>query len=328
MINAEISLDPEGFDHKPSRDLQYKDYVNKLGRAKSEVMVLGSRVGIHVDTVTPTSLSRAIMKGQTWSPFTFKKCPDWKRPRRIEPLFKSCQVLAVDFDKGQSVEEIEKEASALGITFNIIHHSFSSSPECPKLRGIAFLESACVDFERVKRYNIALAQSFSEADTQCIDVARLYFGSVANSVVKLNTSASLSLAAVDNLVKLCKADSFLVKTKLNELKPEESEWGDSATQRKILNSLTPAKRKYVKTKVLGILKDIETYSGGKSSRYECVWRGSSRLARMPELVGSAVYEWVTEAVGKNPHFANWDKSTHEVVMSAIQWSSSHSDEAL
>lgn len=35
MINAEISLDPEGFDHKPSRDLQYKDYVNKLeiGRA-------------------------------------------------------------------------------------------------------------------------------------------------------------------------------------------------------------------------------------------------------------------------------------------------------
>lgn len=328
MVQAEISLDSESFDHKPSGDLQYKNYTNKFGKPKSEIMVLGARVGTTTEIVTPTSLSKAITQGQTWSPFVFNVCPDWKRPRRVEPLFKSCQVLAVDFDCGQSVEQIEEEANTLGIEFNIIHHSFSSTPEHPKFRGISFLDEEIKDFETVKKFNIALAHSFSKADTQCVDAARLYFGSTQHSLVKLNTKTLLNVAEVEKLAERCNASSRITKSKLNELKPEESEWGNSTIQRRILRDLTPKKRKYLQIKVFEILKEIRTFNGDSGSRYECLWRGTSRLARMPELVGSAVYEWVMENVQKNPYYKNWDKNPHDVVMSAIQWSASHADEAL
>jgi hypothetical protein len=78
--------------------------------------------------------------------------------------------------------------------------------------------------------------------------------------------------------------------------------------------------------VLGILKDVEAFDGSKGSRYECVWRNASRLSRMPEVVGSAVYQWMLESIEKNPHFANWDWDASSVVMNAIEWSSTHADD--
>lgn len=321
-----ISLDHEQWDHKPSSKLQYKSQVDKFGSPRNEVRVIGARLGSDIEQVTPKSLARAISRGQTWSPFVFKECPQWHRPRRIEPLFKSCQVFALDFDDGESVEEITEQAEGLGFCFNLVHHSFSSTAEHVKLRGIVFVEKEVVDFESARLYSAALAHSFAGADKQCVDVARLYFGSRADSIVSASSDSVIEIKTLERIAEQVGAEKFLVKGERNAPKPDNTEWGDAKTQRAILAGLSASKRSYVKRKALGILKDIEEFDGTKGSRYECVWRSASRLARMPEVVGSAVYQWVVEATEKNSHFANWDWDAKDVIMNAIEWSSNHADD--
>lgn len=325
-VQALISLDYEQWNHKPSSKLQYKTQVDKFGNPRSEVRVIGARLGSEIEKVTPTSLARFVSRGQTWSPFVFHECPQWKRPRRIEALFKSCQVMALDFDNGESVETIITQAKKLGFQFNLIHHSFSSTPDHPKLRGILFVEKEITDFEKARLYSTALAHAFEGADKQCIDVARLYFGSRADSIVSVSSDSGVKMAVLEEIAKSTDAEKFLVKGDRNVSKPDNTEWGDAKIQRALLAGLSASKRAYVKRKVLGILKDVETFDGSKGSRYECVWRSASRLSRMPEVVGSAVYQWMLESIEKNSYFADWDWDAKTVVMSAIEWSSSHADD--
>jgi hypothetical protein len=324
--SALISLDHEQWNHKPSTKLQYKDSVDKFGNPRSEVRVIGARLGSEIEKATPTSLARFVSRGQTWSPFVFNVCPQWKRPRRVEGLFKSCQVMALDFDNGESVDEISKQAKELGLHFNLIHHSFSSTPEHPKLRGIFFLEQEIALFEKARLYSVALAHAFEGADKQCIDVARLYFGSRADSIVSVSSDSMVEVATLERIASSVDAERFLVKGERNVSKPDNTEWGDAKMQRSLLAGLSASKRSYVKRKVLGILKDVETFDGSKGSRYECVWRNASRLSRMPEVVGSAVYQWMLESIEKNSYFADWEWDTKSVVMNAIEWSSSHADD--
>jgi len=326
--SALISLDFEQWDHKPSPKLQYLNQVDKFGNPRTEVRVIGARLGANIEQVTPKSLARFVSRGQTWSPFVFQECPQWKRPRRIEALFKSCQVFALDFDSGESVQDIEDQAKALGLQFNLIHHSFSSTPEHPKLRGIVFVEEEITDFDQAKLYSTALAHAFDGADKQCIDVARLYFGSRADSIVTASSSSEVEIKTLEGIASSTGAEKFMVKGERNVSKPDNAEWGDAKVQRSILAGLSASKRSYVKRKVLGILKDIEEFDGSKGSRYECVWRSTSRLARMPEVVGSAVFQWAMEAIEKNSHFANWDWDASNVVMTAIEWSSNHADDSV
>ena len=326
--SALISLDFEQWDHKPSPKLQYRDQVDKFGNQRTEVRVIGARLGANIEQVTPKSLARFVSRGQTWSPFVFQECPQWKRPRRIEGLFKSCQVLALDFDNGESVQDIEEQAKVLGLQFNLIHHSFSSTPEHPKLRGIVFVEKEITDFDQARLYSTALAHAFAGADKQCIDVARLYFGSRADSIVTASSSSVVEIKTLEEIASSMGAEKFMVKWERNVSKPDNAEWGDAKVQRSILAGLSASKRSYVKRKVLGILKDIEEFDGSKGSRYECVWRSTSRLARMPEVVGSAVFQWAMEAIEKNPHYANWDWDASNVVMTAIEWSSNHADDSV
>jgi hypothetical protein len=234
--------------------------------------------------------------------------------------------MALDFDNGESVNEINEQAKELGLQFNLIHHSFSSTPDHPKLRGIFFLEQEITLFEKARLYSIALAHAFEGADKQCIDVARLYFGSRADSIVSVRSDSVVKMATLEEIAESVGAEKFLVKGERNVSKPDNTEWGDAKTQRSILAGLSASKRAYVKRKVLGILKDIEEFDGSKGSRYECVWRSASRLARMPEVVGSAVYQWIMEAMEKNDHFVDWDWDASHVVMSAIEWSSNHADD--
>lgn len=325
-VAAEVSLDWEQFEHKPSSKLQYKDQVDKFGTPRTETRVIGARLGSQIEQVTPKSLARYVSRGQTWSPFTFNECPQWKRPRRLEGLFKSCKIVSLDFDSGESIEEITSQGEKLGFKFNIIHHSFSSTSDHPKLRGIIFLESEVVAFDKARLYSESLPYAFPNADKACVDVARLYFGSTPGSIVLVDDKQTCSIALLEEVAKGAEGQSRLVKTQRNVAKPENTEWGDSKLQRAVLAKLSPAKRAYVKRKALGILKDIETFDGKSGSRYNCLWKSASRLARMPEVVGSAVYEWTRDAVSKNSHFEGWDKDPDEVIMNAIEWSADHADD--
>jgi hypothetical protein len=327
MTTATVSLDQESWDHKPSGKVQYRGLTDKYGNPKTEVRVLGSRVGTEVSDVTVKQLARAIVQGQTWSPFVFNTCPDWKRRRRIEPLFSSCQVLAVDYDEGIGHEQIIAHAGSFGITFNIIHHSFSSTPDHPKYRGIIFLDEQITDFAEAKLYATAMAYAL-DSDKSCVDVARLYFGSGPDSIVHIDDQVTTPVSVLQKLAESVSAQQYITE-RTAEPKPYDPDWGTNDDQRAIFAKLSPGKRQFVRRKIGGILLEIEKFDGsGGSSRYECLWRSTSRIARMKETVGNVVYNWVLERVEKNPYFSDWDKDPAEVIRNAIAWSFDHSDPAV
>ena len=323
-VTATISIDSESWDHKPSATLQYRKEKDKYGNPKTEVRVLGARLGTDIETVTPKQLSRCIVRGQTWSPFVFNVCPDWKRRRRQEGLFASCQVLGVDYDAGDSIDEIVTTAEQLGIRFNILHHSFSSTPEHPKLRGIIFLAEEVTDLETAKLLATGLAYSLG-GDRACVDTARLYFGSRPDSIIHLDNDITTGLDVLHRLAEASDAGRY-VTTRTANVKDHDPEWGTLQDQRVLWSKLTPGKREFVKRKILGILREIESFDGSNgTSRYECVWKRASRIARMPETVGNVTYDWILERIANNPHFADWDKDAGDIVRNAIAWSHDHAE---
>lgn len=320
-----ISLDWECWSSKPSTTLQYNDEVDKYGNPRTQARVIGSRLGSNIQEVSPRDLARHISMGRTWSPFTFKECPDWGRPRRLEGLFDQCQILAVDFDNNQSVEEIVSKANSVGLKFTLVHHSFSSSPDHVKLRGIFFLDRSLDDFDKTRNLSAGLAYLLG-GDRQCIDVARMFYGSYPDSVVILDKDQVTSVAALENVVK--NIDLPKIKTSvINQTKEDGTEWGNMAAQKIAWSHLTKPQKAFVMAKINGVREDINNFVGQEGrSRYECVWRNTSRLARMPELMGSTVYELIMDCVTHNKYFDDWDKSPEVVIKSAIEWSFHHADE--
>lgn len=332
MIKARVSLDWEGFSSKPSSKLQYRDATDKYGNIITEIQQIGKRLGSDIEEVSPARLARAISEGKTWSPYVFNECPHWGRPRRLEHLFASASIWALDWDNGKTIEEVKKVAEDNGIQFSILHHSFSSTPEHPKLRGIIFCDEEVTDLYLAKKISIALANIF-DGDRQCVDAARLFFGSKPDSIIEVNNKVSVSLEvlkSITNKVDTEKQLAYLSDQDSNSIsiKSDDLAWGSGDKQKEIFSSLTPAKFRYAKKKILGILSDIKEYDGEGKSRYEVVWRSSARLARMPEVVGSAVYSWVKDSINNNPHFSDWDYNPDEVIMNAIEWGNNHLDEQI
>jgi len=321
---ATVSLDSEGWDHKPSTTIQYRKERDKYGNPKTEARVLGARLGTDTAEVTPKQLARAIARGQTWSPFVFNTCPDWKRRRRVEGLFASCQVLGVDYDAGDSVEDVVTQAAQLGITFNILHHSFSSTPEHPKLRGIVFLDGEVTDLETAKLLATGLTYSLG-GDRACVDTARMYYGSSPDSIIHLDNECVTPVELLLSLAEAANSTQYIT-SHVHVPRDHDPDWGTLDDQLQIWNKLTAGKRQYVKRKMLGILREIEAFDGSDgTSRYECVWKRTSRIARMPESVGNVVYKWVMERIANNPYFNDWDKDADAIVRNAIAWSFEHSE---
>lgn len=325
MDKVKISLDWECWASKPSTTLQYNEEVDKFGNPRTQARVIGARLGSIIQDVSPKDLARHISMGRTWSPFTFRDCPDWKRPRRLEGLFDQCQVLGVDFDDGQSVEDVVANARNFNLTYTLIHHSFSSTPSHPKLRGVIFLDQPLDDFDRARMLSTGLAYLLN-GDKSCIDVARMFYGSTSKSVVSLQPDHYTSISLLEKVTKEVDMPRMKVAT-LNKPKEDGEGWGDMAAQKESWARLTKAQKAFIVAKLNGVRKELNEFKGqGGRSRYECVWRNTSRLARMPELLGSTVYAMVIDCVTHNNYFSDWDKEPDSVVRSAIEWSFSHADE--
>lgn len=325
MINFIVSIDNEEFDHKPDTR-QYKDYVDKYGQKRTEVSVLGARIGTNVEELNIEKLSTKISAGNTWSPFTFKVCPDWGRRRRLEGLFDSSQVFALDFDNNESKEHILALAQKYNINIALIHTSFSSTQEFTKSRAILLCDEPIKDFDLVKKISIALSIVF-DSDKSCVDVARLYFGSNSNSVSYLDKNAINTKKKLLEIAESQDVEKYLVNVPKNLIKDDEIVWGDLKMQQEIFSKISKKKLNSIKRKIKGILNDIASLDETqKRPRYDCVWKNTSRLARMPELTGKLVYDLISEAINNNEYFDDWEHDKDNTIKSAILWSANHADE--
>ena len=91
--------------------------------------------------------------------------------------WKEQSVFALDFDKGLlTVDQVFERLALLGIYPQVWYSTFSDSPALPKFRVVLFLDQPVINLDQRKYITLGLLSLFPEADQQCKNAARFFFG--------------------------------------------------------------------------------------------------------------------------------------------------------
>lgn len=156
-MEVKVSLDPIGYKNKPDTKHLISKINNRIAKypVNIDIEELADKVG---------------NQGHTFCPAIFT---EQKRKARD---FSTMQIFALDFDCGITPEEVKERAEKCMLPVAFMYHSFSSTIECPKFRTV-FLNDVPVT-ERIAAEIMLnmLLEIFPEADKNCKDVSRMFFG--------------------------------------------------------------------------------------------------------------------------------------------------------
>lgn len=324
-----LSIDNQGFNRKPTRDktisLQHTD------KKVSEISMISMRISKYPKSLTIKELADRITKGITWSPFVFKNCPIKGYPRRLQVLFESCQAIALDFDnlpqdvsnREQFLEYLEEQKKELYI--NIAHTSFSHiEDKKPRFRAIMFFDKPITDINLAKKIIITIHKHFDcQADSACIDLARLFFGSTPDSILHLDEE---NLNSLDYWAMM--AQDVVLDHQIQSLDEKPEVWSSSEEFVPLFRSLPRNKQNYIRTCVDCVEREILEFKGQENTpRYTKVWKSASYLARKKEIPGYLIKEVILGSIKENDYFKDWDYNAESVVTSAIEWSKHYAHES-
>lgn len=317
-MKISLSLDFQEFNQKPNVDKQYKDYVSSTGKPISEVMMLSSRIAGQETEVDVEQLAEAISKGRSFCPATFYSCPVKKKPMRKNSLFKSSQLICLDFDNEFSFEYLESLCAEHSLIPCIIYESFSSqiTPGVIKARAIFLLDESVTCSRKYEAYLDLFLKLFDRADSAVKDPARLLYGT-NKSTTSVDTSSVISLEYLDSLLKKNKIsvrreDTVKSKSVVAELSDEEfnTYW----------NSLTSKKKLQLKTDMSRHLFKLKFRKPDcTQSRYESIFKVSVALGSIECLPENYIVSEVLKATSANPLFDNYDKDIADIATSGVQW---------
>jgi len=122
-----------------------------------------------------------VAKDKAWSPSIFEN-----NHRKIDSFLYS-DLLALDFDEKISIEDAKKRLQELGYIFSLTYSrnhqkiknkgTNSEKPACDRFRVVIPLSKRVHGAENYLATILEIYKHFSEADSQCLDVARFYFPS-------------------------------------------------------------------------------------------------------------------------------------------------------
>lgn len=154
---------------KIKASLDNKAYLSKP--QKGEISAISNRIAKHPVSLELWELADKIgNKGYTFCPASFLD------GRRKDTNFLEMQLLVLDFDGGVSLEEIEERADKYHLKIAFRYHTFSSTQENPKFRIVFLNDVPITDRSAAEIMIKMLLKIFHEADQQCKDVSRMFFG--------------------------------------------------------------------------------------------------------------------------------------------------------
>ena len=161
-----VSLDHEGFKSKPS----------------NQVAKISSRIAKEIAEISAGELAHMVgADGHTFCPAVFSD------GKRRQDHFKEMQLFGLDFDSGVSYEVIAKRCRELELPILFSYHTFSSSNEHPRFRVIFCHVCKTANFEAAKLILDFLIAVFPEADSNCRDLTRMFFG--GKGIIECNETA-------------------------------------------------------------------------------------------------------------------------------------------
>ena len=128
-------------------------------------------------TTTMTELARYLMAGHTISPAILEGGMSASN-------FTSQQIFMTDHDKGLTVEEALERCDKCNIKPDFGYFTFGSTPELPKFRLCFLLDKpVTTEQDRLLMIEYFLGTVFPEADQNCRDACRIFFGAGAMGVI-------------------------------------------------------------------------------------------------------------------------------------------------
>lgn len=107
---------------------------------------------------------------------------------RHQTNFKSAQVMGVDLDSGGfNPERLVRENKLVHDHALVVYATPKSTPEAPRTRVLFLLDEPITDPKLYVRYARRLIQSFGVADAKCRDVARIFYGTRQDDVLRFHT---------------------------------------------------------------------------------------------------------------------------------------------
>jgi len=181
-----LTIDPRKVKSKPTK-------YEKRFITRNLTLVTGLTINEFAQIVTPPN-------SMTWIGGIFNGTR--KNVRWIKQ-----SVFAVDFDNGKlSIEQAIDRIKQFDILPQLWYTSFSDSPQKRKFRLVFFLESPVADVKIHKLITTGLLKLYPEADQQCKERSRMFFGGKECSIIHYDPISNAKLIDAMSIL-LCTSDS-------------------------------------------------------------------------------------------------------------------------
>ena len=287
-MKHKICLDKQEFTQKPSN---------------IDAGLISGRLATLQGDVTIEELSTAIEAGRTWSPGTYSESTRKARFWNQQSLY------CADIDDGNlSLEDILNIDSVFKPC--LIHKSFSWTESKKKWRVIFQFDKALTEAPLALATLRYIRKTYN-CDRCIVDLARLFYGGGANSVVYLDSSIVNSYDSIDYGDYLSNPNNN--NDRLELLKPLEE---------KDLKKSNSVKGKRACQRALTKVGNLD------NSGYLRVWHSARILAQSgcftTEQIKSKIFYFMDLA----GDFEGWDKNPVEIIENAIKWTVKVRDEEL
>lgn len=169
-MKAYVSLDDQSYNKKPVKTEIPKIKYRAVSKWELiEVDELADLVGNHGHAMVPAHLEGGIASRN----------------------FKGIQLFTLDFDHGCKFDEIKKRCEDFEISISFAYHTFSATPEEERFRVVFTYECLIEDSFAAKVILYMLMKIFSECDSGCKNLDRMFFG--GKELIYVNGDARIAL---------------------------------------------------------------------------------------------------------------------------------------
>ena len=276
--------------------------------------------------ISPDKLKDYIENGHAWTASTFCKDASSKRRRRLDYWYEQ-QIVAADLDDGKLTPEQALSLSRdNGIEPLLIHHTFSSTTNYPKLRVIYVLEDSLDEYTLGQQLWLKVGSIFS-SDSSSGDIIKIYQGSVKGSVTHFNPEAILEPDDFGELPELTTPIKTLKGDLLYNYSGNQARYNEGLTkwQKGVLNKL--------ENKALALLRAPRrgTKIGNTviTSRRQALFFAAVILARYEHCVLESAKKLILRTI-KSPYsvkvWGDWDRSDDQLnnlIEEGFAWGRNH-----
>ncbi|MDR3238241.1 MAG: hypothetical protein LBT84_07040 [Spirochaetia bacterium] len=165
MIEFKVSLDCNSYKSKPN----------------SEVISISDRIAGQIKTCNSENIKSVVdqvaKEGQTFCPATFRShAEDFEKIKKRKENFEQMQLLALDFDKGISFDEVKSRAEHYDLPMLFAYDTFTSRDH-DKFRVVFLNDFPVTNIKSAELMLKSLVTIFPEADPSSKSPVQMYYGS-------------------------------------------------------------------------------------------------------------------------------------------------------